>query len=234
MLNGWYCSEKFGWRAAGLLALVVAQGACTERKTANTTGSPVLEGVAGALIMPISVRTEAVLYNVGDRLVFADNQLPAFNLPGAGKRKIKSLLNITSPLKYGEYIWDDHGVPPGKIWILVDLKGQLISVFRGRYEIGTAVTLYGAPQYPTPTGHFRVLARMKDHFSRTYDNAPMPYTLRLTNDGVSIHGNNVLEGYASHGCVGVPLDFAKKLFGQARVGDEVFILRGGDPAKLKS
>jgi hypothetical protein len=184
--------------------------------------------------MPASVQTDAVLYNVGDRLVFADNQLPAFNLPGAGKRKIKSLLNITSPLKYGEYIWDDHGVPPGKIWILVDLKGQLISVFRGRYEIGTAVTLYGAPQYPTPTGHFRVLARMKDHVSRTYDNAPMPYTLRLTNDGVSIHGNNVLEGYASHGCVGVPLDFAKKLFGQARVGDEVFILRGGDPAKLKS
>jgi lipoprotein-anchoring transpeptidase ErfK/SrfK len=53
----------------------------------------------------------------------------------------------------------------------------------------------------------------------------MPYTLRLTNDGVAIHGNNVLEGYASHGCVGVPLEFARRLFAEARVGDEVFILR---------
>jgi lipoprotein-anchoring transpeptidase ErfK/SrfK len=75
---------------------------------------------------------------------------------------------------------------------------------------------------------------MKDHYSSTYDRAPMPYTLRLTNDGVSIHGNNVLQGYASHGCVGVPNGFARRLFDQARVGDEVFILGAKPPRPKKS
>ncbi len=146
-------------------------------------------------------------------------------LPGGGKRGVKSLLNLTKSLSYGEYVWDEKGVPKGRIWVLVDPAHQLISVFRGKDEIGTAVTLYGADEFPTPPGRFRILARMKDHRSRTYDNAPMPYTLRLTNDGVSIHGNNVMEGYASHGCVGVPLAFARRLFAEAKVGDEVFILR---------
>lgn len=159
------------------------------------------------------------------RLAFSGSQPGAVDLPRGGKRTIKSLLNVTKPLSYGEYVWDDKGIPKGRIWILVDPVRQLISVFRGKYEIGTAVTLYGADAFPTPSGHFRVLARMKDHFSRTYDNAPMPYTLRLTNDGVSIHGNNVLEGYASHGCIGVPLEFARRLFAEARIGDEVFILQ---------
>jgi len=151
------------------------------------------------------------------------------DLPGGGKRGVKSLLSLTKSLSYGEYVWDEKGVPKGRIWVLVDPAHQLISVFRGKHEIGTAVTLYGADEFPTPPGHFRVLARLKDHRSRKYNNAPMPYTLRLTNDGVSIHGNNVMEGYASHGCVGVPLAFARHLFGEARIGDEVFILRDKQP-----
>ena len=52
----------------------------------------------------------------------------------------------------------------------------------------------------------------------------MPYMLRLTKDGVAIHGSNVREGWATHGCIGVPLDFARKLFSVARKGDLVVIL----------
>ncbi len=52
----------------------------------------------------------------------------------------------------------------------------------------------------------------------------MPYMLRLTNDGVAIHGSNVREGWASHGCIGVPLDFARLLFAAASKGDLVVIL----------
>jgi lipoprotein-anchoring transpeptidase ErfK/SrfK len=54
----------------------------------------------------------------------------------------------------------------------------------------------------------------------------MPYTLRLTGDGVSIHGSNVRWGLASHGCVGVPKDFAAKLFDVVNKGDEVLIVSG--------
>jgi lipoprotein-anchoring transpeptidase ErfK/SrfK len=171
------------------------------------------------------VIAEGVRKAADGRLTFSGTKPAAVELPGGSKRSVKSVLNVTKPLSYGEYVWDEKDVPKGRIWILVDPARQLISVFRGKHEIGTAVTLYGADEFPTPAGHFRILARMKDHHSRTYNNAPMPYTLRLTNDGVAIHGNNVLEGYASHGCVGVPLEFARRLFSEARVGDEVFIKR---------
>ena len=144
---------------------------------------------------------------------------------GITDRPIKSILNVQARMTYGDYRWDEKGVPSGPIWIRVDLKSQIISVFRGGHEIGTAVILYGADGVPTPIGKFPILAKMKDHRSATYDNAPMPYTLRLTADGVSIHGSDVRWGYATHGCVGVPAAFAARLFKVASPGDEVTITR---------
>jgi lipoprotein-anchoring transpeptidase ErfK/SrfK len=52
----------------------------------------------------------------------------------------------------------------------------------------------------------------------------MPYTLRLTADGVSIHASDVRPGFATHGCIGVPKGFAAKLFAATSVGDEVIIV----------
>jgi hypothetical protein len=139
---------------------------------------------------------------------------------------IKTILDVRSPITYGEFVWNDKGVPPGPAWIRVDLHAQLMSVFRSGHEIGTAVILYGADGLPTPTGKFPILAKLKDHRSITYDNAPMPYTLRLTGDGVSIHGSNVRWGFATHGCIGIPKAFAAKLFDVVKVGDEVLIVSG--------
>jgi len=145
---------------------------------------------------------------------------------GAIDRPIRTILNVPTRMHYGDFRWDDQGVPAGPTWIRVDLQAQLLSVFRGGNEIGTAVILYGADGVPTPTGKFPILAKMKDHRSSTYDGAPMPYTLRLTSDGVSIHASNVRWGYATHGCIGVPAAFAERLFAAAAVGDEVIITAG--------
>jgi lipoprotein-anchoring transpeptidase ErfK/SrfK len=54
----------------------------------------------------------------------------------------------------------------------------------------------------------------------------MPYMMRLTNDGVAIHASDIKQGLATHGCIGVPLPFAKLLFAQAKLGDRVIITRG--------
>lgn len=55
----------------------------------------------------------------------------------------------------------------------------------------------------------------------------MPWTLRLTWDGVAIHGGSTVElGYASHGCVGVPNEFASRLFSIVKVGDVVIVTDG--------
>jgi lipoprotein-anchoring transpeptidase ErfK/SrfK len=54
----------------------------------------------------------------------------------------------------------------------------------------------------------------------------MPYMLRLTWDGVSIHGSPVDPTYATHGCIGVPKPFAKKLFAATKLGDKVIVTKG--------
>ena len=122
---------------------------------------------------------------------------------------------------------DDRGVAAGPTWIRIDLGSQLMSVFRGGDEIGTAVIVYGGDNKETPAGKLHILGKARDHRSSLYD-AEMPYTLRLTDDGVSIHASSVRWGAATHGCIGVPLPFAQRLFGAARVGDEVVIV--GTPA----
>lgn len=147
----------------------------------------------------------------------------------SGKHRISSILNITKPMEYGDFVWTEAHVPRGRSWVLVDLAAQTISVFRGEHEIGTAVTLFGADEKPTPTGSLKILAKLKDHRSTLYD-APMPYTLRLTDDGVAIHGSNVRIGAATHGCLGVPLDFAKRLFDELKVGDDVVIFADAQAA----
>lgn len=139
---------------------------------------------------------------------------------------IKRILPIAGPIKYGEWHWDDAGVPDGPLVVTVDLDARVLSVFRGGYEIGATAVLLGYGDKPTPLGVFPIKYKDADHHSRTYDNAPMPFTMNLTDDGVSIHGTNVQNGYASHGCVGVPTPFAKKLFGIAKVGDKVYITKG--------
>ena len=140
-------------------------------------------------------------------------------------RPIKTILNVPARMQYGDYRWNDAGVPAGPTWIRVDLAAQTISVFRAGHEIGTAVILYGADGMATPTGKFPILAKIKDHHSATYD-APMPYTLRLTADGIAIHASDVRWGRATHGCVGVPMEFAAKLFGASSPGETVMIVDG--------
>lgn len=144
------------------------------------------------------------------------------HLPGAAYR-VSSLLAVPSAMRYGEALWDDRGAAAGRVWVRIDRKAQLISVFRGGDEIGTAVILYGAPAKPTPAGRYPVLEKRRVHRSSLYD-ADMPYTLRLTGDGVSIHAANVREGRATHGCIGVPADFARRLFDQVKMGDPVLIV----------
>ena len=138
---------------------------------------------------------------------------------------IRRILPIKGPIRYGEWHWDDAGVPDGPIVITVDLDARVLSVFKGGYEIGATAVLLGTQDKPTPTGVFPITQKRARHVSNLY-NAPMPYMQRLTNDGITIHATTVENGYASHGCVGTPLAFAKKLFDTTHNGDKVIITRG--------
>ncbi len=140
--------------------------------------------------------------------------------------RVKRVLKIDGPFRHGDYAWDEKGAPAtGPVIITVDLRAQTLSVFRDGYEIGAAVILYGATDKPSPLGAFPITQKDADHVSNLYD-APMPYAQRLTSDGVFIHGSDVQYGRGTHGCIGVPVAFAQKLFGVTKLGDMVVITDG--------
>lgn len=197
-----------------------------------------LYAVIGALVLGVVLLGLASLRPFGVQVAGPGSAPPQFaqgsapkpaGTPAAPRDEafvIKRILPITGPIKYGEWHWDDKGVPAGPLVITVDLDARVLSVFRGGYEIGATAVLLGFGETPTPLGVFPVKWKDADHYSSTYDNAPMPFTMNLTPDGVAIHGTQVEKGYASHGCVGVPNDFARKIFAITQVGTKVYITRG--------
>jgi lipoprotein-anchoring transpeptidase ErfK/SrfK len=140
---------------------------------------------------------------------------------------IKRILPIEGPIKYGQWYWDEEGVPAGPLVMTVDLQARVLSVFRGGYEIGATAVLLGTPEHPTPVGMFPILSKERYNKSEKYNDAPMPWTMRLTRDGVAIHGGSTIQnGYASHGCISAPDDFVSKLYAIAKKGDRVIVTDG--------
>jgi lipoprotein-anchoring transpeptidase ErfK/SrfK len=70
-----------------------------------------------------------------------------------------------------------------------------------------------------------VLNKSHEHFSRTDNNSPMPWSLWLITTGIAIQGSPVTNGYASHGCIGVPDPFAAKLVAATKRSDKIIITR---------
>src|SRR5579872_2355580 len=107
------------------------------------------------------------------RLFLSPAQITQALRSGTINRPVKSLLSVSSPLHYGDYVWNDKAIPTGPTWIRVDLRSQLISIFRSGNEIGTAVIVYGGDNKQTPLGTLHILAKSKNHRSSLYD-AEMP------------------------------------------------------------
>jgi hypothetical protein len=126
-------------------------------------------------------------------------------------------------LKPGEFSWNPERSPEGPVVVLVSIPKQWVVVYRGGMEIAAATCSTGRSGHRTPAGVFVILEKDKTHHSSKYDNAPMPFMERLTWNGVALHAGN-LPGYpASHGCVRLPLAFAKLLFGITTLGTPVII-----------
>lgn len=145
--------------------------------------------------------------------------------PAKPEFAVVSPLSPDAPIRPGDYAWNAEGVPHGALTIVVDLEWRYVYVYRGGIEIGRSSMIYGADDKPTPTGVYPILQRKRHHISNLYG-APMPYMLRLTNDGISIHASEeIRDEYATHGCIGLPDEFAAALFAEAKVGDYVLVTK---------
>lgn len=78
-----------------------------------------------------------------DRVQLGEDRPQQLRLGDGTARTVRSLLQVPARMQFGEFLWNEREVPPGPIWIRVDLARQIVSVFRGGDEIGTSVILYG-------------------------------------------------------------------------------------------
>jgi len=145
--------------------------------------------------------------------------------------RLRSALSQNQPidpatLKPGQFAWHPERAMEGPVVILVSVPKQWVVVYRNGMQIAASTCSTGRPGHRTPAGVFVILEKDKTHHSSTYDNAPMPYMERLTWGGIALHAGN-LPGYpASHGCVRLPLEFAKLVFGVTTLGTPVIIADG--------
>ena len=96
------------------------------------------------------------------------------------------------------------------IMAIVSIKTQQVTFYDADGWIFRAPVSTGTTGRETPAGIFAVLEKNKDHHSSLYDDAWMPNMLRITWNGLALHGGP-LPGYAaSHGCVRMPYDFARR------------------------
>lgn len=125
-------------------------------------------------------------------------------------------------LKPGQYVWR-KGSFEGEPRVVVGLSDQLAYLYRGEDLVAVAAISTGTDEHPTPKGIFEVRLKKPMHRSVKYENAPMPFMQMFDQYGTALHaGHN--PGYpASHGCVRLPSDFAKRLYSVTDLGATVMI-----------
>jgi lipoprotein-anchoring transpeptidase ErfK/SrfK len=126
-------------------------------------------------------------------------------------------------LKPGEHHWTPNFPVDGDVAITVDIANQIAFVFKGDMLIGVTNISTGKKGHPTPLGFWKINFKRPKYFSRKYDNAPMPWMQNIDDKGIAFHGGKTPGYPASHGCIRLPMPFAKQLFELTKVGNKVVI-----------
>jgi hypothetical protein len=96
----------------------------------------------------------------------------------------------------------------------------------------------GRAGYATPSGNYKPFRMEADHYSKEWDDAPMPNSIFFTPKGHAIHGSfetRRLGSAASHGCVRLAPANAKVLFALVKaegMGNTKVVLTGQAPPMI--
>lgn len=121
------------------------------------------------------------------------------------------------------FVWDASDSSPGEVEVIVSLSDQMAYAYRSGVLVGAASVSTAKDGKITPTGIFPILEKKPMHFSRKYDNAPMPFMQRLDNYGIAMHAGHNPGEPASHGCIRLPKQFAANLYKITDIGSRVLI-----------
>ncbi len=131
------------------------------------------------------------------------------------------------------FVWSATAAEAKAVVILISkVKQQMTVTVDGDQEFVWPVST-GARGYDTPSGTFRPFRMEKEHFSKEWDDAPMPHSMFFTGQGHAIHGSfhvKSLGRKASHGCVRLAPANAAKLFAlvqKAGMSNTTIVLKGG-------
>lgn len=124
-------------------------------------------------------------------------------------------------LRPGQYLWRDVPDSAGPERVVISLSDQMAYVYRGDTLMAATTIATGRDSKPTPDGIFSILNKTPMYHSKKYDNAAMPYAEFFEPHGIALHAGSVTE--QSHGCVHLPMAFAKKLYSVTDIGTPVLI-----------
>ena len=106
-----------------------------------------------------------------------------------------------------------------RILIAIDKSAQRMTVSQDGEQLYVWPVSTGQRGYDTPGGQFTPFRMEKDHFSREWDDAPMPHSIFFTKQGHAIHGTEHTRNIgrpASHGCVRLEPENARVLFNMVK------------------
>ena len=129
-----------------------------------------------------------------------------------------------------------------RLLIEIDKSAQRMIVSQDGAQLFVWPVSTGLRAHDTPAGSFTPFRMEKDHFSREWDDAPMPHSIFFTKQGHAIHGTEHIRNIgrpASHGCVRLEPNNARVLFnlvkqeGMANVRVVLSGATGGGPAMVR-
>jgi lipoprotein-anchoring transpeptidase ErfK/SrfK len=126
-------------------------------------------------------------------------------------------------LKPGQYVWRNVPDSAGPERVVISLSDQFAYLYRGDTLVAASTISTGKDSKPTPDGVFSILRKTPMWRSKKYDNAPMPFAQFFDPAGIAMHAGYNPGVPASHGCVRLPMAFAKKLYTATDVGTPVYV-----------
>ena len=114
------------------------------------------------------------------------------------------------------------GPPPDQLHLEISLASQHVALIKDGVSIFTTTCSTGRPGYATHAGDYVITDKERSHRSTIY-HVEMPYFMRLSCLDFGMHEGVVPNYPASHGCIRLPGEAARKFFAEIPVGTVVTV-----------
>ncbi len=140
------------------------------------------------------------------------------------KRNKMSALDIAAETGHwrSSQILLGSGPPPDQLRVEISLALQRVALFKNGVPVYRTQCSTGRQGYSTRRGDFVITNKERNHRSSIY-HVEMPYFMRLSCLDFGMHAGVVPNYPASHGCIRLPEEAARKFFSEIPIGTLVTV-----------